>query len=208
MSSQLSNNNNNYAMAPASPNSYISRKLNNIDQAQVMKKEREDWMRLYHKTLKGIEAMIDVQRMVKDMKKIVEETNTTMAEMKGMILIASINNQTSNTINIIQILEDLQYLIQINIDKWAFQIQRILANKLDWYKKKGNKYVNENVQEIQDIYIKEEVQDKGKGRVEDKEIILIKPYEVLESILTKSSSFIDKKINNLLKYMKFVKPPT
>ena len=117
MSSQLSNNNNNYATAPASPNSYISRKLNNIDQAQVMKKEREDWMRLYHKTLKGIEAMIDVQRMVKDMKKIVEETNTTMAEMKGMILIASINNQTSNTINIIQILEDLQYLIQINIDK-------------------------------------------------------------------------------------------
>ena len=68
--------------------------------------------------------------------------------------------------------------------------------------------MNENVQEIQDIYIKEEVQDKGKGRVEDKEIILIKPYEVLESILTKSSSFINKKINNLLKYMKFVKPPT
>jgi len=54
MSSQLSNNNNNYAMAPASPNPYISRKLNNMDQAQVMKKEREDWMRLYYKMLKGI----------------------------------------------------------------------------------------------------------------------------------------------------------
>jgi len=67
MSSQLSNNNN-YAMAPISPNPYISRKLNNMDQAQVMKKEREDWSRLYHKTLKGIEAMINVQRMVKDMK--------------------------------------------------------------------------------------------------------------------------------------------
>ena len=63
-----------------------------MDQAQVMKKEREDWMRLYYKTLKGIEAMIDVQRMVKDMKKIAEETNTTMAEMEGMILMASINN--------------------------------------------------------------------------------------------------------------------
>ena len=100
MSSQLSNNNNNYAMAPASPNSYISRKLNNIDQAQVMKKEREDWMRLYHKILKGIEAMINVQRMVKDMKKIAEETNTTMAEMEGMILMASINNRTLNATNI------------------------------------------------------------------------------------------------------------
>ena len=41
MSSQLSNNNN-YATAPAFPNPYISRKLNNMDQAQVVKKERED----------------------------------------------------------------------------------------------------------------------------------------------------------------------
>ena len=93
MSSQLSNNNNNnYTMVPTFPNPYISRTLNNMDQAQVMKKEREDWMRLYYKTLKGIEAMIDVQRMVKDMKKIAEETNTTMAEMEEMILMASINN--------------------------------------------------------------------------------------------------------------------
>ena len=66
-----------------------------------MKKEREDWMRLYHKTLKGVEAMIDVQRMMKDMKKIAEETNMTVTEMEGTILTASINNQTTNTTNII-----------------------------------------------------------------------------------------------------------
>jgi len=60
MSSQISNNNNNYTMTPVSPNPYISRKLNNIDQAQVLKKEREDWMRAYYKMLKGIETMIDV----------------------------------------------------------------------------------------------------------------------------------------------------
>ena len=33
-------NNNNYTMAHTSPNPYISRKLNNMDQAQVMKRER------------------------------------------------------------------------------------------------------------------------------------------------------------------------
>jgi len=104
-------------MAPTSPNPYISRKLNNMDQAQVMKKEREDWTRLYHKTLKGIKAMIDVQRIVKDMKKIVEETNTTMTEMEGTILTASINNRTLNATNIIQMLEDLQYLVQSDIVK-------------------------------------------------------------------------------------------
>ena len=42
--------------------------------------------------LKGIEAMIDVQRMLKNMKKIAEETNTTITEMEGIILTASINN--------------------------------------------------------------------------------------------------------------------
>ena len=68
--------------------------------------------------------------------------------------------------------------------------------------------MDENVWKIQDIYIEEEVQDKEKGRVKEEEVILIKPYEVLESISTKSSSFIDEKINNLLKYMKFVKSPT
>ena len=106
MSSQFSNNNN-YAIAPASPNLYILRKLNNMDQAQVMKKEREDWSRLYHKTLKGIEAMIDVQRMVKDIKKMAEEMNTTITEMEGIILMASINNRTVNATNITQISEDL-----------------------------------------------------------------------------------------------------
>ena len=68
--------------------------------------------------------------------------------------------------------------------------------------------MNENIWEIQDIYIKEQVQDKGKGRVEEEEVILIKPYEVSESISTKSLSFINKEIDNLLKYIKFIKSPT
>ena len=67
--------------------------------------------------------------------------------------------------------------------------------------------MEENIREIQDLYIEEEVQDKGKGRVEE-EVILIKPYEALESTSTKSLSFIDEEIDNLLKHMKFVKTPT
>ena len=63
-----------------------------MDQAQVMKREREDWERLYYKTLKGIEVMIDVQRAVKDMKKLAEEAGTTVAEMEGVILMISVNN--------------------------------------------------------------------------------------------------------------------
>jgi len=99
MSFQISNN---YTTAPVSPNPYISRKLNNMDQAQVMKREREDWMRLYHKTLKG---------MVKDIKKMVEEANTMITKVEGSVLTTSINNRMTNTMDITQILEDLQYLV-------------------------------------------------------------------------------------------------
>jgi len=124
-------NNNTYTIASASPNPNISRKLNNMDQAQVMKREREDWERIYHKTLKGLEAMINVQRIMKDIKKLAEETGTTVVEMEGTILTASINNQTTNTMNITQMAEDLQYLIQSNMDNRAFQIQRMLADELN-----------------------------------------------------------------------------
>ena len=71
-----------------------------MDQAQVMKREREDWSRMYHKTLKGLETMIDIQRMVKDIKKLVEEVNMTIIKVEGSVLTASINNRVMNATNI------------------------------------------------------------------------------------------------------------
>ena len=68
-----------------------------MDQAVVMKREREDWTRLYHKMLKELETMIDIQRMIKDIKKLAEEANTILTEVEGTILMASIDNQTMNT---------------------------------------------------------------------------------------------------------------
>ena len=47
---------------------------------------------MYHKTLKGLEMMIDIQRMTKDIKKLAEEANTTITEIEGTVLTASINN--------------------------------------------------------------------------------------------------------------------
>jgi len=195
-------------MAPTSPNPYISRKLNNIDQAQVMKRERKDWMRLYHKTLKGIKAMIDVQRMLKDMKKIAEETSTIVTEMEGTILMASVNNRTMNATNITQIAEDLWYLVQSDMDEQAFQVQRMLADELDRYKGKGNDYVDSNIKEIQELYMNEEMKE-DKGTVENEEVILIRPYEASSKTTSSSTtSFITDEVENLVKYMKFVKTPS
>ena len=56
---------------------------------------------------------------------------------------------------------------------------------------------------------KEKELKKKKGRVEDKEVILIKPYEVSRLILsTTKSSFITDEVDNLLKYMKFIQSLT
>ena len=61
MSSQL---NNNYITAPTSSNLYIFRKLNNMDKAKLFKNECDNWTKLYHKMLKGLKAMINVQKQV------------------------------------------------------------------------------------------------------------------------------------------------
>jgi len=80
----------------------------------------------------------------------------------------------------------------------------MLADKLDAYKGRENKYVNNNIQKIQKLY-KEERIKREEGRIEDKEIILIKPYEVSKLIFsTTQSSFITDEVKNLLKHMKFI----
>ena len=66
--------------------------------------------------------MIDVQRMVKNIKKLAEEANTTITKIEESVLMASINNWVTNAMNITQILEDLWYLVQSDMDKRAFQI--------------------------------------------------------------------------------------
>ena len=115
MSSQL---NNNFITTPTFLNSYISRQLNNIKEARIFKKERDDWTRLYHKMLKRLEVMINMQKQVQDMMKIAKEVNMTITEIKKTILKVSINNRTTNATNILEILEDLQYLWKIGYIKF------------------------------------------------------------------------------------------
>jgi len=74
------------------------------------------------------------------------------------------------------------------MDKQAFQVQRMLANELDHYKERDNNNVDNNIQEIQELYIEE---GKMEGKMEDEEVILIRPYEVSMMI----SSFENKFYN-------------
>ena len=46
------------------------------------------------------------------------------------------------------------------------------------------------------------------GRVEDKEVILIKPYKVSTATLSSRTSFITDEVEHLFKHMKFVRTPS
>ena len=111
--------------------------------------------------------------MTKDIKKLAEETNTILTEIEGTILMASDNNRVMNATNLTQISEDLQYLVQSDMDDRVFQIQRMLADKLDHYKGKNNKYVDDNIKEIQELYMVEEVKIEAKWMIENEEVILV-----------------------------------
>jgi len=82
----------------------------------------------------------------------------------------------------------------------------MLADELDQYKRKGNKYVDDNIWEIQELY-KEEGKEEIRI-VEDEEVILVKPYEVSSMTSLSRTSFITDEVENLLKYMKFIKTPS
>ena len=76
----------------------------------------------HHKMLKELEAMIDVQKQIKNIMKITAETNMMITEMENSILKASINNRVINTTNITGMSKDLWYLIQSDIENQVFQI--------------------------------------------------------------------------------------
>ena len=81
----------------------------------------------------------------------------------------------------------------------------MLADELDAYRRKENQYVNDNIQKIQELYKnKEQGKESNKGRVEDEEVILIKLYKISESTSLLELSFINDKVENLMKYMKFI----
>jgi len=84
----------------------------------------------------------------------------------------------------------------------------MLADKLDTYRGKKNKYMDNNIKEIQELYKNEEIK-KEEGRIEE-EVILVRTYKVSTTTISSSlqTSFIMDEVENLLKYIKFVQSPT
>ena len=77
------------------------------------------------------------------------------------------------------------------------------------YKNKRNKYVEENIKEIQELYRDEELK-KTQEIIQDEEVVLFKPYKTTKSMTSRTMemSFIQEEIKNLEQHMKFIQTPT
>jgi len=61
----------------------------------------------------------------------------------------------------------------------------MLADELNAYSGQRNQYVDDNIREIQDLYKdRKQKKESNKERLEDKEVISIKPYKVSKSTLS------------------------
>ena len=73
--------------------------------------------------------------------------------------------------------------MQSDMENQVYHIQWLLADKLDNYKEKGNKYTDRHIKEIQDTYKQEDIvmkeqDNKVKQKIQDEEVFLYKSYKV------------------------------
>ena len=78
--------------------------------------------------------------------------------------------------------------------------------RIEYIKFKGWEkiYIDENIREIQELYKEEDGQKEERKEIQNEEVFLYKPYKEPPWLKTPEPIFIQDKINNLEKYMKFI----
>jgi len=62
--------------APTFPNPYITRTVNNLALINILTNKKKDWMKKYHKIIREIEIMADIQLQLQNIVKLAEVANT------------------------------------------------------------------------------------------------------------------------------------
>ena len=169
-------------------------------------------MKKYHKIIWEIEQIVNIQAQLQNIIRLAEEANIQIAEIETTILQASDNYWTQTVRDIFSISEDLQNIVQSDMKNQVYHIQKLLVDELDNCKGKENTYADRHIKEIQDACKQDnqemkklEMEDKGKQWVQDEEVFLYKPYDMAPSRpKTPEPMFIQNKIDNLKKYMKYI----
>lgn len=137
--------------------------------------------------------MANIQLQIQNIIRLAEVANTQLVKIETTILQVS------------------------NIKNQVYYIQALLADELDKCKEKGNTQADNYIKIIQKAYqdthydtLQPMIVDKGKqkeDRVQDKEIFLYKPYDILLELSKPKMPkliFFQDEVNNLEKYMKLL----
>ena len=137
--------------------------------------------------------MANIQLQIQNIIRLAEVANTQLVKIETTILQVS------------------------NIKNQVYYIQALLADELDKCKEKGNIQADNYIKIIQKAYqdthydtLQPMIVDKGKqkeDRVQDKEIFLYKPYDILLELSKPKMPkliFFQDEVNNLEKYMKLL----
>ena len=98
--------------------------------------------------------MADLQLQIQNLVKLANTANIELADIEITLSQASDIYKIQIREDIYSISKELQNIIHRNIERQAYYIQVLLANKLDWYKDKEDEWVEEYIKIIQDIYTK------------------------------------------------------
>ena len=161
--------------------------------------------------------MANIQLQIQNIIRLAEVANTQLVKIETTILQVSKIYKIQMAGDIFSISEDLQNIIQGDIKNQVYYIQALLADELDKCKEKGNTQADNYIKIIQKAYqdthydtLQPMIVDKGKqkeDRVQDKEIFLYKPYDILLELSKPKMPkliFFQDEVNNLEKYIKLL----
>jgi len=72
--------------ASTSSNPYISYTVNNMDFIITLSNERKDWMKKYHRIIRELETIANIQHQLQNIIQLAKVANTQLTEIKTIIL--------------------------------------------------------------------------------------------------------------------------
>ena len=96
--------------------------------------------------------MAKIQLQIQEMVKLANAANIELTDIKTVLLQPSNIYKEQIGEDIYSITNNLQNIVYRDMEKQAYQIQILLTDKLDQYKGKGDKQVEEYIKIIQETY--------------------------------------------------------
>ena len=123
-----------------------------MDLIITLNNKKKNWTRKYHRIIQGLKTMTKIQLQIQEMVKLANAANIELTDIKTALLQSSNIYKEQIGEDIYSITNNLQNIVYRDMEKQAYHIQILLTDKLDQYKGKEDKQVEEYIKIIQETY--------------------------------------------------------